>query len=78
MSIRTIYTPEYAAGAPYDSSDVDFGDNASSYADDDQCDDPRFEGPGAASTLLDSDLQHDSADCKAAYEAGTVMLSDGV
>ena len=78
VSIRTIYTPEYAAGAPYDSSDVDFGDNASSYADDDQCDDPRFEGPGAASTLLDSDLQHDSADCKAAYEAGTVMLSDGV
>ena len=73
-SIKTVYTPEYAAGAPYDSTGIDFGDNSSSYANDDYCDDPRFEGPGAASTLLDSDLEHDSADCKAAYEAGTVVL----
>lgn len=76
VSIRTVYTPEYAAGAPYDSSAIDFGDNTSSYADDDQCDDPRFEGPGAASTLLDSDLKHDSVDCKAAYEAGTIVLKE--
>jgi hypothetical protein len=74
ISIRTIYTPEYAAGAPYDSSGVDFGDNTSSYADDDECDDPRFEGPGTATTLLDSDLMADANDCKAAYEAGTIML----
>ena len=74
VSIRMVYTPEHAAGAPYDSSAVDFGDNSSSYADDDQCDDPRFEGPGAAATLLDSDLEKDSADCKAAFEAGTIVL----
>lgn len=74
VTIRTVYTPEYAAGAPYDSSDIEFGDNTSSYANDDQCDDPRFEGPGAAATLLDSDLEHDRADCKAAYEAGTIVL----
>lgn len=76
VSIRKVYTPEYAAGAPYDSSDIDFGDNSSDYANDDQCDDPRFQGPGAALTLLESDLMHDSADCKAAYEAGTIILNE--
>ena len=74
VTIRTVYSPEYAAGAPYDSSHIDFGDNTSSYADDDRCDDPRFEGPGAASVLLESDEYHDSDDCKAAYEAGQIML----
>jgi hypothetical protein len=77
VTIRTVYSPEYAAGAPYDSSGIDFGDNTSSYANDDRCDDPRFEGPGAASVLLESDLEHDSADCKAAYEAGTIVLIEG-
>ncbi|MHA6732275.1 hypothetical protein [Devosia sp. A369] len=74
VSIRTVYSPAYLAGAPYDSSHIDFGDNSSSYSDDEQCDDPRFEGPGAANVLLDSDLKHDSADCQANYEAGTIML----
>jgi hypothetical protein len=74
VSIKLVYTPEYAAAAPYDSAGIDFGDNTSDYADDDQCDDPRFEGPGTASTLLDSDFEHDSADCKKAYEAGTIVL----
>lgn len=74
ISIRKVYTPEYAAGAPYDSSDIDFGDNSSSYANDDECDDPRFEGPGTATTLLDSDRLGDADDCRAAYEAGTIVL----
>lgn len=76
VSIRQVYTPEYAAGAPYDGSDIDFGDNSSSYANDDECDDPRFEGPGTASTLLESDRLADANDCRAAYEAGTVVLSE--
>ncbi|WP_323016163.1 hypothetical protein [Devosia sp.] len=74
VSIITVYTPEYAAGAPYDSSHIDFGDNESDYADDDYCDDPRFMGPGAATVLLESDLMHDAEDCRAAYEDGTIML----
>ncbi|UXN74573.1 hypothetical protein N8D56_05430 [Devosia sp. A8/3-2] len=74
VQIREVYKPSYAAGAPYDSSDIEFGDNTSSYANDDQCDDPRFEGPGAAITLLDSDLEHDADDCKAAFEAGLIVL----
>ena len=74
VTIRKVYSPQYAAGAPYDSSHVDFGDNTSSYANDDRCDDPRFEGPGAAAVLLESDERHDSVDCKAAYEAGQILL----
>jgi len=76
ISIRAVYSPEYAAGAPYDSSEIDFGDNSSSYADDGECDDPRFEGPGTATTLLESDRLADANDCKAAFEAGTIMLVD--
>jgi hypothetical protein len=75
VTIRKVYSPAYLAGAPYDSSHVDFGDNSSDYANDERCDDPRFEGPGAASVLLESDELHDSADCKAAYEAGTIILT---
>ena len=80
VQIRQVYQPSYAAGAPYDSSEIEFGDNTSSYANDDQCDDPRFEGPGAAITLLDSDLEHDADDCKTAFEAGLIVLreDDGI
>lgn len=74
VSIRTVYTPEYIAAAPHDSSHIDFGKNDSDYANDEQCDDPRFRGPGAATTLLDSDENRDAEDCKAAFEAGTVVL----
>jgi hypothetical protein len=75
VTIRKVYSPAYIAGAPYDSSHVDFGDNTSDYANDESCDDPRFEGPGAASVLLEGDELRDSADCKAAYEAGTIILT---
>lgn len=74
IAIKPVFTPDYVLGAPYDSSGVSFGDNSSSYADDDICDDPRFEGPGSASTLLDSDLEHDAADCQALFEAGQITL----
>ncbi len=77
-SIRPVYSPEYAAGAPYESAGIDFGDNASEYADDGMCDDPRFEGPGMAMVLLDGDIKHDNNDCKAAFEAGRIVLREGV
>jgi len=56
--------------------DIDFGDDTSSWANDGECDDPRFEGPGAAAVLLDGDLGHDATDCRALYESGEVSLSD--
>ncbi|WP_052715918.1 hypothetical protein [Devosia chinhatensis] len=74
VSIKPVFMPEYALGAPYDASGIDFGDDSSSYAHDDQCDDPRFEGPGTAYTLLDGDRMADATDCRAAFEAGTIDL----
>lgn len=52
----------------------DFGDNTSQWADDGECDDPRFEGEGAAATLLEEDRGHDAADCRALFEAGRITL----
>jgi hypothetical protein len=57
---------------------VEFGDNASIWANDDECDDPRFEGRGmTAVTLRDQDRGHDAADCRAAFEDGRIRLRDG-
>ncbi len=56
----------------------DFGDDASRWANDGECDDPRFAGAGMAQTpLLDADTGHDATDCRAAFEAGTVALVGG-
>ncbi|MEX0628119.1 MAG: hypothetical protein WD230_05735, partial [Cucumibacter sp.] len=55
-------------------ADVDFGDDTSSWANNGECDDPRFEGPGMAATLLDSDNGHDATDCQQAFDAGRITL----
>lgn len=55
--------------------DIDFGDDASRWALDGQCDDMRFEGPGMTTTmLLDGDVMHDASDCAAAYAEGRLTL----
>ena len=51
-----------------------FGDDASRWANDGECDDPRFEGAGAADTLLEEDLGHDAADCSKLFGAGRITL----
>src|SRR5690606_7125037 len=74
ITIKPVFDPSYILGAPYDSSGINFGDNSSSYANDNICDDPRFEGPGVASTLLDSDLEKDAEDCRVLFEQGKITL----
>ena len=56
--------------------DIDFGDDSSEWANDGECDDPRFEGRGSADQLLDEDIRKDATDCRAAFEAGTVTFKD--
>ncbi len=56
---------------------IDFGDDSSEWANDGECDDPRFRGPGMTSTrLLDSDIRRDATDCRTAFEAGQLRLAD--
>jgi hypothetical protein len=52
----------------------DFGDNTSRWANDGECDDPRFEGEAAADTLLDDDRGHDATDCRKLFNAGRIAL----
>jgi hypothetical protein len=52
----------------------DFGDDASRWADDGECDDPRFQGEGSAETLLDEDNGHDATDCRSLFESGRIAL----
>lgn len=55
---------------------INFGDNRSEWPNDGQCDDYRFDGPGADYVLLYEDIGHDAADCRAQCELGQVALRD--
>ena len=57
---------------------IDFGDDASRFARDGECDDMRFSGPGMTDTLLiDSDIRHDATDCRTAYNQGRLTYQGG-
>lgn len=56
---------------------IDFGDDLSTWANDGECDDPRFAGRGTATTLLDEDMYHDATDCSEAYADGSIELAGG-
>ena len=57
-------------------SGVDFGDDASRWSNDGECDDPRFQGPGMTATpLLEEDIMHDATDCREAFERGELELA---
>lgn len=53
--------------------DLDFGDDTSQWAHDDECDDPRFRGVGVADATYRENLLRDAADCRAAYDAGDAV-----
>ncbi len=67
-----------AIPAPAQAQNVDFGDDASRFARDGECDDMRFSGPGMTdTTLIDSDIRHDATDCRAAYNQGRLTYQGG-
>ena len=53
---------------------VEFGDDTSEWARDDECDDPRFEGEGMASSLVFESRGSDATDCERLYYAGRIRL----
>ena len=78
-------TPEVEAapaetGVPSDGilfNGINFGDNSSQWANDGECDDPRFEGTGMTQTpLLDEDAYRDANDCLAAWRTGGLRMAD--
>lgn len=63
------------SAAPVWAQSIDFGDDSSTWSNDGECDDPRFEGPGMTTTpLLDEDILSDATDCRNAYNAGLLFL----
>ncbi|MBB3988854.1 hypothetical protein [Croceicoccus naphthovorans] len=55
-----------------------WGDDASEFANDGECDDLRFEGPGLTFTpLLVEDIGHDATDCRMQYQAGEILWRSG-
>ncbi|HEY5622480.1 MAG TPA: hypothetical protein VIV14_01885 [Gammaproteobacteria bacterium] len=54
----------------------DFGDDSSTWAHDGECDDPRFEGEGMASYLIDSDRFHDATDCRNLFDQGRIRFGN--
>lgn len=67
-------TPATSAPATA-ASRIQWGDDNGKYAKDGECDDKRFVGAGMTTTpLLDSDIQHDATDCRAAFNAGRLTL----
>ena len=56
------------------SADIEWGDNTSNWANDGECDDPRFAGPGAAANNDVSDRYHDANDCRRLYQQGELYL----
>ncbi len=54
---------------------VDFGDDTAIWANDGECDDPRFVGEGMSPAPVEADTGHDASDCKAAFDAGTIALA---
>lgn len=63
-----------AGGSVSPGSDIEWGDNSSHWANDGECDDPRFAGPGAAANNTVSDRYHDANDCRLRYEQGDIYL----
>lgn len=61
-----------SAAAETDS--VQFGNDASTWANDGECDDPRFTGEGMATILLNGDIKADASDCRALYQSGSITL----
>ncbi|MEM9351065.1 MAG: hypothetical protein AAGA47_12460 [Pseudomonadota bacterium] len=55
---------------------IDFGNDGSDYADDGECDDPRFEGIGAATTLLSGDRGRDATDCRRLCELEAIFIRE--
>jgi len=63
-----------SGGHPDRGSEIEWGDNNSDWANDGECDDPRFAGPGTALNSTASDRYHDANDCRTLYEQGDIYL----
>lgn len=55
---------------------ISFGDDSGDYANDNECDDIRFEGSGMASSLGTESIGMDASDCSTFCAAGMIAVRD--
>ena len=55
---------------------IEWGDNTSQWANDGECDDPRFAGPGTSALNNDVDRYHDANDCRNLHQQGRIYLQE--
>ncbi|MEO0815998.1 MAG: hypothetical protein AAFX86_01700 [Pseudomonadota bacterium] len=72
-----LSTGAVQAAMAQDVAEIDFGNNSSAWANDGECDDPRFEGQGVADITEDTDKFRDAADCEALFDKGVIQLISG-
>ena len=68
MSITAV-TPSTAQTTP------NFGDDTSEFAQDGECDDPRFTGVGGATSTTIENVGKDASDCTRLYNLGEIRLN---
>ena len=71
---RIRFWVESKARAATECSKIRFGDNASQWSKDGECDDPRFEGRGMSKDLDSDDTGHDARDCRQMCKTGMIYL----
>jgi hypothetical protein len=71
---RVVVWDFQLARAATDCNAINYGDDSSEWALDGTCDDPRFDGIGAAEDLLDTDMNRDASDCRRLCAFGAIAL----
>lgn len=74
LRLSAVISLTFFAGCTVVPPDFEWGDDSSIYANDGDCDDPRFDGPGAYTLNLAEDAKRDATDCRVLYNAGRVYL----
>lgn len=59
---------------PIFAQSIDFGDDSSEWANDNECDDRRFFGSTMTSILNNEDIGRDATDCRAGIKSGTLRV----
>ncbi len=54
---------------------IDFGADDSAFAQDGECDDPRFVGLGMSAETLTDNIGRDASDCRTAFSRGNIELN---